>query len=98
MSYSFAVKAADKARAKQKAEAKFDEVIAGQPIHSKDRAAALSLVDALIALLPDAREDQTVVVTVNGSLGWASDDQEKIHSASAGSFVSILDERYLGEA
>lgn len=69
MSYSFGVRAASKAEAKEQLVAKFDEVVATQPTHAADRqqaqAAAFAFVDALTE---DAGKD--VVVSVNGWVSW----------------------------
>jgi hypothetical protein len=69
MSYSFQVTGADKAAAKAAVEAEFDKVVESQPIHSRDRQAALANASAVIDLLVD---DPTcdVRVTVNGYVGW----------------------------
>ncbi|MCK1684228.1 hypothetical protein IVA87_33790 [Bradyrhizobium sp. 147] len=69
MSYSFSVKAPNKAAAKAAVAAEFDKVVASQPIHARDRAAALANAGAAIDALVD---DEALHVSVNlsGSVGW----------------------------
>lgn len=73
MSYSFYVRAATKAEAKEKVKEKLDEVVASQPVHEADRAQAQAAAEAFIDLL---REDETqdVSVNVNGSSVWSVDE------------------------
>lgn len=69
MSYSFSVKAVNKEHAKIAVETEFSKVVVGQPIHARDRAAALAAAGAMIDLLVD---DPTLVisVSVNGYVSW----------------------------
>ena len=76
MSYSFTVGARTKDDAKALVEKAFDDVLAQQPIHKADRAAAIAAADALIYLLGDPEEDQDVVVSVNGYVSWRGDMQD----------------------
>lgn len=69
MSYSFNVQAASKAAAKEAVATKFDEVIASQPIHARDKAAALANANAVIDLLADD-DARNISVSVNGYVGW----------------------------
>lgn len=71
MSYSFNIRAADKAAAKEAVAAKFDEIIGQQPIHARDRAAVLSNANAVIDLLADD-DTQDVSVSCNGYVSWSS--------------------------
>jgi len=72
MSYSFSVKAATKAAAKEAFAAKFDEaVVAHQPIHSRDRAAVLANANTTIDLLADD-DSKDVMVSANGYVSWSS--------------------------
>lgn len=71
MSYSFTVKAADKAAAKAAVEVEFDKVVATQTIHARDRAAVLANASAVIDLLED-NPDKDITVSCNGSLSWGS--------------------------
>lgn len=67
MSYSFAVKAASKAEAKQLVAAELDSVLASQPIHEADRQSAEAAAGAFIDLLRDD-DGLDVLVSVHGSV------------------------------
>jgi hypothetical protein len=70
MSYSFSVKAATKAEAKEAVAKYFDEqVIAHQPVHARDRAAVIANADAIIDLLADD-ETKDIHVSCNGYVSW----------------------------
>lgn len=69
MSYSVSVTAANKAAAKSAVAAKFDEVVAAQPIHARDREAAIANANAAIDLLTDD-DTMHVAVSLNGYVGW----------------------------
>jgi hypothetical protein len=69
MSYSFNVKAANKAAAKEAMAAKFDEIVGQQPIHARDRAAALANAGTVIDLLADD-DTKDITVSCNGYLSW----------------------------
>lgn len=71
MSYSFTVKTATKDEAKQEVLAKFDEVVASQPIHVRDRNAALVNAGAVIDLLADD-DTKDVFVSCSGYVSWSS--------------------------
>lgn len=84
MSYSFNVKAADKAAAKVAVEAKFDEtVVAQQPVHARDRAAVLANANTVIDLLADD-ETKDVSVSCNGYVSWSKGgvDDAQFNTAS----------------
>ncbi|KRQ11924.1 hypothetical protein AOQ73_05815 [Bradyrhizobium pachyrhizi] len=71
MSYSFTVKAATKNEAKAAVAVEFDKVVATQPIHARDKAAALTNANAVIDLLADDAPDGHVInVSCNGYVGW----------------------------
>ncbi len=69
MSYGFTVKAATKAAVLEAVAAKFDEVIAQQPAHEKDKAAVLANAEAVIGLIVED-PDKDVQVSCNGYLSW----------------------------
>lgn len=69
MTYQIAAKGKTKAEAKQALAAEFDKMMGVQPVHSKDRAAALANADACIDLLEDV-EGMGVSVTCNGYVSW----------------------------
>lgn len=65
MSYSFKVVALNKADAKSKVAAELDRVVAGQPVHSKDRDAAAEVATKFIDMLQD---DGALEVGMHGSI------------------------------
>jgi hypothetical protein len=69
MSYSFNVRAANKAEAKAKVARQLAAVVETQPIHAADKDQAQAAAEAFIDLLHDD-EGMEVNVVVNGSLGW----------------------------
>lgn len=83
MSYSFQIRAANKAEAKQKVVAEFQKVSAAQACHKQDEAQALAAADAFIALVADD-DTKDVVVTMHGSLSgnWSGGDLNSISGAS----------------
>jgi len=74
MSYSFQFTAATKEEAKQRTAEKFDEVLAFQPSHEKDKDAALANANAMIDLLGDVPDNQEISVSCSGSIGWQHDE------------------------
>lgn len=73
MSYSFGVTASSKEEARKKVAAEMDKVVAGQPIHAKDRAGACAAVDAFIdALKHDTSKD--ITLSVSGSVYYSGED------------------------
>jgi len=73
MSYSFSVSAPTKAEASAKATAEFDQVVANQPIHQKDRDAAEAALASIFGLIQDPVDGQSVTAHVNGSVSWIGD-------------------------
>lgn len=69
MSYSFGIKAANKAAAKEAVAAKFDEIVGQQPIHARDRAAVLANANASIDLLADD-DTKDIAVSCSGYVSW----------------------------
>lgn len=76
MSYSFSVKAANKEAAKAAVEAKFDETIAQQPVHARDRVAVLTNANTVIDLLADD-DTKDISVSCNGYVSWSSGGVEE---------------------
>jgi len=69
MSYSFSVTGHDKESALKSVEQAMAEVVAGQPIHARDKdVVAANAAGAVGLLADDATQD--VGVSVCGSLGW----------------------------
>jgi hypothetical protein len=71
MSYSFNVRGATVALAVATIAPKFDEVVSSQPVHAKDRDAAVAAGTALAGLVSEPGEGQEVSISVNGSLQWS---------------------------
>lgn len=70
MSYSFSAKGATKAAAKAAVAAEFDKVIASQPVHAADKAAAIATAEAMIDVTREPAEGEEVRVSVSGYLQW----------------------------
>lgn len=83
MSYSFTVRAASKALAKQAVAAKLAEVAHQQACHERDKAQAQAAADAFVDLLSD-QPGKDVVVNMSGYLSgvWQGSDVESISSAN----------------
>ena len=92
MSYSFNVRAADKADACAKVTAELDKVVASQPIHEADRAQAQTAAEAFTALLGEPGENQEISVSVSGSISkWADGAQlQSVTGAGVSISASIL--------
>ena len=65
MSYSFTVKAATKAEAKEKVAAELAKVVEQQPNHKADREQALVAAQSFIDILPDG-DDKDIAVRLSG--------------------------------
>lgn len=83
MSYSFSVRAATKAEAVTAAEQEFDKVVEGQPIHAKDRNAAMTAVQNVVEVLQDD-PSRAVNVSVSGYVSWAEGEQITQASVNVG--------------
>jgi len=88
MTYSFNVRAADKAAARAAVAAELDKVVEAQPIHAADRAQAAAAADAFLDLIGDPGEGQEVSVSVCGSVSRYG--SEALTSASFNVNASIL--------
>lgn len=87
MSYSFLAQASTKAAAKEAVAAKFDEVVGSQPIHARDKAAALANANAIIDLLMDDGT-RDIAVSVNGYVSWIDVLREDASNSLSGVSVS----------
>lgn len=65
MSYSFIVRGSSKDDAKAKLADELAKVVASQPVHAADQAAAQAAAEGMVDVLPDTDED--IQVSVNGS-------------------------------
>ena len=88
MSYGINVRVPTKADALAAITAKFDEIIANQPVHARDREAVLNNAGSVVALLGDQPEGTEVHVSLNGYVSWSSGDVE------TASFNSVKVEAY----
>lgn len=66
MSYSFSVKASDKATAKVLVEMEVDKVVAQYPVHASDRGAILANANSVIDLTRAMADNEDLSVSVNG--------------------------------
>jgi hypothetical protein len=93
MSYSFTARGATAADALAAAAAKFDEVVAQQPIHAQDKEAALAALQGMAGVLPvDVTKD--VALSLNGWVSWQGDVESQtatLSSASVTASVSLVD-------
>lgn len=87
MSYSFNVRAANKEGAKTAVQVEFEKVVAGQPVHARDRAAALANAYAVIDLIAD---DDTKDITVScaGYVSWQTAEPPESVPLSAASITA----------
>ena len=95
MSYSFSVRAADKAAARAAISAEFDKVVEQQPIHSADRDQAQGTAEAMLDLIPEPASDaEQISVSVNGYVQWkgvlGGDDPVTITGASVAANASVV--------
>lgn len=70
MSYSFGVRAKTKVEALEKVNAELNKVVAQQKAHEKDSVHASETATSFVNVLAEPSEEQDVVVSVSGSLGW----------------------------
>ena len=87
MSYSLNVNADSKTAAILAAEAKFKEMLASQPIHAKDEAAAFANLREHMALVKEPSADEEISVGMHGSI-WVENDQVK--SCGSGCSISVM--------
>lgn len=91
MSYSFNIRAATKAQALTDVTLKFDEVVAMQACHARDKGAALAAASAMVGLLDDD-ESRDVVVGMSGYLSgqWVGHDVASISCAAVSVNASLM--------
>lgn len=93
MSYSFSVRAADKAAARTAIAAELDKVEAQQPVHAHDRDVAEGAAGEVLDLIPDPESDaEEVSVTVSGWVQWKGllDQGHTITGANVNVSASIV--------
>ncbi len=89
MSYSFSARGATKAEVMEKVVAELDKVVAGQPIHSADRAQAQAAAEAFLGVIPEVNENQDFYVSLSGSVSWNGTDNV-VTSASANVTAALI--------
>lgn len=84
MSYSFNVRAANKAEAKAAISSRFDEVVTQQPVHAADKDQAQAAAHAFVDLLPEVTDGREICVSVGGYLSgiWEGSDIKELSTAS----------------
>ncbi|WP_066827605.1 hypothetical protein [Sphingomonas mali] len=95
MSYGFSVRGATVALALAAVGPKFDEVVASQPVHAKDRDVAIATATAIADLVGEPDEGQEVSITVGGWLQWqvavaAGEVPDAFTGASVSASASIV--------
>jgi len=88
MSYSFSVRAPTKNGADLAVTHRLIDVLSGQPKHEADIPDVKVAAAAFIRLLPEPAEDEEVVVTMHGSVGWRMD--QTITSASVSISAQVM--------
>lgn len=93
MSYSFTVTATSKEAAKIGAAKAFDEMALQQPMHKRDREAALASANAVIDLLVDDPE-KAISVSMSGYVSWRGvpepDDSNELSGVSVSASASLV--------
>lgn len=99
MSFSFNVKAADAAAVLALVATEFDQVVASQPIHEKDKDAGVNAATALVGVL-DATADKDISVHISGSLSWhgiAGTENQSIQGAHLSVSAALSDRAAVAE-
>jgi hypothetical protein len=87
MSYSISRKGASKALALAALAVAFDEVVASQPVHAKDKEAALKQAEVVSTLIEEPSEGEEVYVSLSGSLSWR--EEGKFTNASINAYAAV---------
>lgn len=92
MSYSFGLRAANKAALLALVSAKMDEIAAQQVCHERDKAAALATAEAFTGQLTDD-ESRDVSITMSGFLSgqWEGSDVTRVTAANVSVSVGFAD-------
>lgn len=95
MSYSFTVRAANKAEAVAKVTDEFAGIVRAQSVHLADHEQAIAAAVSFIAIL-DEDETKDVVVSVNGTVSWSQGEEaEKFTHAAVGISASLSDKKLI---
>jgi hypothetical protein len=94
MSFSFSIRAANKADAKAKCAQEMAKAVAGQACHARDLQQQLAAQHAVIDLLTDDA-DKDVYVSASGSLAgqWTGTDVHRIEGAHISVSVSQVERK-----
>lgn len=88
MSFSFASSGKTKQDVVADVSAQMDKVIQNQPHHAHDKDAVVSCVGTYIDLLDGKTDEDTISISVSGSLGWNADQGEGEKHTGAGLSIS----------
>ena len=90
MSYSFQFTVATKAEAKARAAAEMDNVVAQQPHHAKDKAAAVAAANTFIDMLADD-DSKDIQVSMHGSISfnWDTQTQQEANVDLTGASIGV---------
>lgn len=82
MSYSFTVRGGSADALVVEVDKQFDGIVAGQPVHAKDRAAVAAAVRELTEII-ELENGKDLRATVTGSISWTGDDIQVVRAVSA---------------
>jgi hypothetical protein len=89
MSYSFSVTAKNKEDAKARVAEQIKLIVEHQEMHKVDEQATNNAVSAFVDLLGDLPEHHQLIVSVSGSVSWASTSGEGTPKNITGAGVNI---------
>lgn len=89
MSYSISIRAADKAAAKAQVAEKVPQIVHAQPVHAADQEAIVANANAVIDLLPDAKEGFEISGNLSGYLTgeWDNGQMTSLVQVSVGANI-----------
>jgi len=87
MSYSFQIRAATKADAKEKVAIQMAAIVQQQVVHAVDAEQARAAANAFIDVI-DGDENRDVVVSMNGSVSWSGDSLITSAAVSVTAYLS----------
>jgi hypothetical protein len=89
MIYSFSVRANTKAELPALIKAEFDKVVESQPTHAVDRQAAEDVANAFVAVVKDPGENESIALSVSGSVQWTTVNADVFNGAGVNVEVSV---------
>ena len=87
MSYSFQIRAATKAEAKEKVAIQMAAIVQQQVVHAVDADQACAAANAFIDVI-NGDENRDVVVSMNGSVSWSGDSLITSAAVSVTAYLS----------